>query len=173
MSRFVSIVLLLIFLIGLGICGVVAFRLLAPSTSPDSILMVTDGQNARLATEAYFETRLPPAPATNQFYLARKQDDYWIRFDVQPNELHGLLASSQRLVCHDLDLLDGLRPQFAYMDLRLEERNALIWWTPNSAQAFVGSDCVGEDLTAYKMLVDTANATTWTVYMEITKPREP
>lgn len=75
-------------------------------------------------------------------------------------------------MCNDLDLLDGLRPGFAYADLSLEERNALGWWTPNLARTFVGSDCVGEDLTAYKMLVDTANVDAWTVYMEITKPRQ-
>jgi hypothetical protein len=175
MSRFVIIVLLLIFLVGLGVCGIAAFRLFQPAqavTTTDNVLLVAEGENARLATEDYFGTRLPAAPITDRYYFARKDDDYWLRFNVQPNALNGLLADSPRLVCHDLDLLDGLRPEFAYVDLSLEERNALTWWTPDSARTIVGSDCVGEDLTSYKMLVDTSNPS-WTVYMEITAPEEP
>jgi hypothetical protein len=174
MSRFVAILLLLVFLVGAGVCAVVVIRLLQPAVtttaSAEPILMVASGENARQATEAYFDTALPPAPVTDQFYFARKQEDYWIRFNVRPDELHGLLAASPRLVCDDLDLLDGLRPEFSYIELTLEEQSALTWWTPDSANQFVGSDCVGENLTAYKMLVDTSNSSVWTVYMEITTP---
>ena len=175
MSRFVLIVLLLVFLIGLGICGVVVVRLLQPVATvvTGDVLMVAEDEGARQALEAYFGKRLPPAPITDNFYFARKGEDYWLRFDVQPNALQGLLAGSPRLACDDLALIDNLRPEFSFIELGPEERSALTWWTPDEARTFVGSDCVGEDLTAYKMLVATENPSRWTVYMEITAPEEP
>ena len=173
MSRLLVFLALLVFLIGLGVCAVVGFRLFQPvasTTNPD--LMLATGDNGREAAETYFAITLPPAPATDQFYVARKRDDYWLRFNAIPDALRGLLADSPVLACDDLDLLDGLRPNFAFDELlSLPEQNALNWWTPDSAGTVVGSDCVGDDLTAYKMLADSANPGVWTVYMEITRPQ--
>jgi hypothetical protein len=173
MRRFLVIIASLVFLIGIGACAVVGLRLFQPAANAaEPILMVATGENGRQAVEAYFATTLPPAPITDVFYLAHKQDDYWIRFNVHPQELHGLLANSPRLECDDLDLLNGLRPEFAYTQhLTPQEQAVLNWWTPDTARAFVGSDCVGADLTSYKLLVDTINTAAWTVYMEITTPQ--
>ena len=172
MSRFLLFLALLALLIGIAVCAIAGLRLFQPSentASPE--LMLATGDSGRRAAETYFAITLPPAPATDQFYVARKRDDYWLRINVQPDALRGLLADSPVLACDDLDLLDGLRPDFAFEELlTLEEQNALNWWMPDSAGTVVGSDCVGEDLTAYKILADSANPDTWIIYMEITRP---
>jgi hypothetical protein len=175
MPRFLVIIASLVFLMGVGACALVGLRLKQPvATLPESILMVATDDTARQAAEAYFAITLPPAPVTDLFYLAHKQNDYWIRFNVQPEHLHGLLADSPRLECNDLDLLNNLRPEFAYAErLVREEQAVLSWWTPGTARTFVGSDCVGADLTSYKLLADTTNGATWTVYLEITIPQVP
>jgi hypothetical protein len=173
MSRLLLLLAVLALLIGLAVCAVASLGLFQPvasTTSPELMLATED--NGRQAAETYFAITLPPAPATDQYHVARKQDDYWLRFLATPDALRGLLADSPVLACDDLDLLDGLRPDFAFDELlSLPEQNALAWWTPDSAGTLVGSDCVGDDLTAYKMLADSANPDLWIVYMEITRPQ--
>jgi hypothetical protein len=143
-------------------------RLLSPVADVASPITTLNGNAAREAVESYFAITFPPA--TDDFYIARRNDDYWIRFNAAKDELRGLLAGSPVLVCDDLALLDGLRPEFAFRDLTPTDQTTLDWWTPDTVASFVGSDCVGENLTSYKILVDTSRTDVWTVYLEITKP---
>jgi hypothetical protein len=169
-SRFIFIVGLLVFIVIAAFGIAFVLRLLSPVVDAAGPITSLSGGAAREAVESYFRISFPPAPATDDFYIARRNDDYWIRFNAAKDELRGLLAGSPVLVCDDLALLDGLRPEFAFRDLTPGEQRSLDWWTPDAVASFVGSDCVGEDLTSYKILVDTARTDIWTVYLEITKP---
>jgi hypothetical protein len=139
---------------------------------PDPPVVIEEGEVARERMEQYFRVPFPSAEETGNFFWAETEtaNQRWIRFDIIPDELQGVIAGTPAVDCQDLDLATNYMPQFSFINQSEDGDVILYWWTPEAVNFYIGADCVSSNETTYKILVDTSSETVWTVFMEITQP---
>ena len=139
---------------------------------PDSPIVIEEGEVARDRMEQYFRVPFPSSDETGNFFWAETEtaNQRWLRFDINPDELQGVIAETPTVDCQALALATNYMPQFSFFNQSEDGDVILYWWTPEAVNFYVGADCVSSNETTYKILVDTSGETVWTVFMEITQP---
>jgi hypothetical protein len=138
----------------------------------DPPVVIEEGEVARDRMEQYFRVAFPSSPETTNFFWAETETAHqrWLRFDINPDELQGVIAGTPTVDCQALALATNYMPQFSFINQSEDGDVILYWWTPEAVNFYVGADCVSSNETTYKILVDTSSETVWIVFMEITQP---
>jgi hypothetical protein len=135
-----------------------------PGASSSTPAQEQSGAPAKQTVERQFGKTLP-GTATSFYYASAGDDFYWIRFDIPPSNLGGLFTGSPYMTCN-FPLRDGYRPGFDVPPVSTTG-TALTWWNPNGVSSLVGGECSGIQSRTFMIMANTANATFWTIYMEV------
>lgn len=132
-----------------------------PVSDPSEYEQYYTGEEAREIINERLAITLPTSIGRMVIYHRLNQGNYtaYIRFDIPPNTLTGMIHFSPKL-CFDFPLRENFNPYENVFFLGED------WWQPDDAEVFAGGRCRG-DYYFYNILVDQTNPEWWIVYIHI------